>query len=60
MTLDEAIKHCKERASQDCSECAKEHLKLARWLEELKMLREQNCFIDYPLLPGEEARRDKE
>ncbi len=50
MTLDEAIKHCKEKAeelrdeaigvdsdeAQDCIECANEHEQLAEWLEELK------------------------
>lgn len=36
MTLDEAILHCEARAKADCSECAKEHLQLAEWLEQLK------------------------
>ena len=36
MSLDEAIRHCQERAVADCSECAREHLQLAEWLEELK------------------------
>ena len=34
MTLDEAIKHCYEKA--DCSECGQEHKQLGEWLEELK------------------------
>ena len=38
MTLDEAIDHCLERANQDCSSCADEHLQLAEWLIELKNL----------------------
>jgi len=40
MTLDEGIKHCREKAST-CSikECAEDHLQLAKWLEELKLLR---------------------
>ena len=40
MTLDEAISHCKEKAIT-CSikGCAEDHLQLARWLEELKLLR---------------------
>lgn len=36
MSLDEAIWHCQERAEEDCSECAREHLQLAEWLGELK------------------------
>lgn len=39
MTLDEAIKHCEERAKQDCSACANEHKQLADWLQKLKQLR---------------------
>ena len=38
MTLDEAIDHCLERANQDCSSCADEHLHLAEWLIALKNL----------------------
>lgn len=41
MTLDEAIEHAKERANQDCTECAKEHKQLAEWLVELKKLRQR-------------------
>lgn len=56
MTLDEAIKHCKEKAeekrkdyeqacaynipSEGCLKCAEEHEQLAEWLEELKAWRE--------------------
>lgn len=52
MTIDEAIKHCKEKQkvlneqacsedmtekeAADCLECATEHLQLATWLEELQ------------------------
>lgn len=41
MTLDDAIKHCYERAEElrekdECLECAHEHEELAGWLEELK------------------------
>lgn len=52
MTLEEAIKHCKEKAeekrrdyeqtcaynisSEGCLKCAEEHEQLAEWLEELK------------------------
>jgi hypothetical protein len=43
LTLDEAIKHCKEEATKEKScgndACAEEHLQLAVWLEELKQLR---------------------
>lgn len=41
MSLDETILHCQERATIDCSECAKEHLQLSEWLEELKILRKK-------------------
>ena len=40
MTLDEAIKHCTEKACGDCSECAEEHKQLANWLRTLKYLEE--------------------
>lgn len=52
MTLDEAIKHCKEKANElrlepfkekldimetaECETCAEEHEQLAEWLIELK------------------------
>ena len=39
MTLDEAIKHCQEVAKQDCTECGKEHERLALWLTELMAFR---------------------
>lgn len=34
MTLEEAIKHCEEKA-KGCDACAKEHKELAMWLKEL-------------------------
>lgn len=56
MTLDEAILHCEEKAKElkagvehlkmsesekvDCVECAAEHEQLAKWLKELKTLRD--------------------
>ena len=40
MTLDEAIRHCYEVAGRKCDDCGKEHLQLAKWLEELKESRE--------------------
>lgn len=50
MTLDEAIKHCREVADKKCDDCGKEHLQLAEWLEELKENREtinrQNAEIE--------------
>lgn len=62
MTLDEAIKHCLEVAEEhtkynsfggfeSCDECAKEHRQLAKWLTELKELREiqkaKAMLLDY-------------
>ena len=57
MTLDEAIKHCEEKAEElrrwsaisrngsaeeaDCLECAREHEQLAEWLKDYKQLKEQ-------------------
>ena len=38
MTLEEAIKHCEERAKCGSS-CGKEHKQLAEWLRELKVFR---------------------
>jgi hypothetical protein len=39
MTLDEAIKHCEDKAQQ-CGDCGKDHAQLAEWLKELKRLKE--------------------
>lgn len=43
MTLDEAIQHAREVAS-NCSnkECGLEHMQLANWLEELKQRRQKD------------------
>ena len=47
MTLDEAIQHVKEIAQNEkcdksCNlECAREHEQLAKWLKELKRLRQE-------------------
>lgn len=47
MTLDEAIKHAKEKADEnrkytkECKECAEEHEQLVEWLKELNILRLQ-------------------
>ncbi len=45
MTLDEAIEHAREAGLKMClkcetKECGREHLQLAKWLEELKKYRE--------------------
>jgi len=40
MTLDEAIKHCEEKA-QCGTDCGMEHKQLAEWLKELKDLRKK-------------------
>lgn len=51
MTIDEAIKHCEEKAEQlkgyaepyrsmgNCEKCAEEHRQLAEWLKELKVFK---------------------
>ena len=40
MTINEAIKHCKDVALHcDNKECAYEHVQLMNWLKELKCLR---------------------
>lgn len=41
MTIDEAIEHALEK-SKECTACGKEHLQLAEWLQELKVLRKEN------------------
>ena len=38
MTLEEAIKHCEEKACSN-DECSKEHKQLAEWLKELQALK---------------------
>lgn len=44
MTLDEAIKHARDKANEQkchsCKKCAEEHEQLASWLGELKAYRE--------------------
>lgn len=60
MELNEAIKHCEEKAKDlrqqsdfiqdqeefdDCCECAREHEQLASWLEELAERREADRWI---------------
>ena len=49
MTLDEAIEHCKQKASSlaECNkECSLDHLQLAVWLSDLKALT-KNCYGHY-------------
>lgn len=48
MTLDEAIKHCKEVANgrNGCSDCKNEHLQLAKWLSELKRRKSNTITIE--------------
>ena len=50
MTLDDAIKHAKEQGHIfNTGTCAKEHLQLAEWLEELKSVRRNNCDMRYEI-----------
>ena len=49
MTLDEAISHAREvgikmLCDNGTCECGKEHLQLAKWLEELKLYR-KHCKL---------------
>ena len=37
MNIEMAIEHCLDKGN-DCTECGKEHLQLAEWLQELKDL----------------------
>ena len=49
MTLDEAIEHCKQKASvlAECNkECSLDHRQLAVWLSDLKALT-KNCYGHY-------------
>ena len=59
ITIDEAIEHCYEVADKKCDDCGKEHLQLAKWLEELKESREiinrQKAEIERLRMQGEEA-----
>ena len=45
MTLEEAIKHCEQKAG-DNSECALEHRQLAKWLKQLQTLLRSNKAIE--------------
>lgn len=46
MTLDEAIKHCYEVADRKCDDCGKEHLQLAKWLEELQDFKNKADYVE--------------
>lgn len=48
-TLKEAIQHCYEVAGRGCGECEKEHLQLAKWLEELLWMRKKRAKQMMPL-----------
>lgn len=65
MTLDEAIKHCEEKAK--CGDaCGLEHRQLADWLKELKQLRADRRKITtdiyssllFPEPPKKEVRKE--
>ena len=45
MTVDEAIQHCYDVANKLCDECGEEHLQLAKWLEELKRIKQENAEL---------------
>lgn len=47
MTIEDAIKHAEEVAQESrCRACADEHRQLAKWLKELKRLRERQPHED--------------
>lgn len=52
LTLEQAIKHALEKSTDKntCRECQKEHAQLAKWLEELQILRRRYEALkqDYP------------
>lgn len=52
MTLEEAIKHCKEKACGN-TQCALEHQQLAEWLQELQQYR-KNARKEQPEVDLEE------
>jgi len=66
MTLDEAIEHAKEQSKEDgLCECGLEHIQLAEWLIELRMMRKHlldqymcpKCFA--PLVTGDAHRNNR-
>lgn len=56
MTLQEAIIHSLKRATEDCSECAKEHEQLANWLIELRDIKKFNEHFNNPPLKFEDLK----
>lgn len=48
MMIDEAIKHCREKA--DCTLCGQEHEQLAGWLEELKQRRRMRAAEEIAMI----------
>ena len=60
MTLEEAIKHCEEKACYN-SKCALEHRQLAEWLKELKEIKSKDyknsAYVNGLTLIGEERMR---
>ena len=58
MTIDEAIRHCEEKAREmGCTECAQEHRQLAAWLRELKFRRKAQAALDAARWRADEAAR---
>ena len=58
MTIDEAIRHCEEKAREmGCTECAQEHWQLAAWLRELKFRRAHQLALDAARWRADEAAR---
>lgn len=51
MLIEEAIKHCEEKAKCGDS-CGMEHKQLANWLRELMQLRYNNAKTDYDEVRG--------
>lgn len=47
MNLEQAIRHTKAKAEklyeENCNSCAREHMQLAGWLEELAKYRDTGC-----------------
>ena len=57
MTLDEAIKHSKEKSkNSNCNKCAAEHKQLSEWLSELKWLKRNNIKNNNNLEPNQEHK----
>jgi hypothetical protein len=48
MTIEEAIKHCDEKAAALCGDCAEEHRQLASWLRELVKYRQSRQEQENP------------